>query len=188
MQFANGPADAHFPHHVFSPLPMLERFYGESDAREMIRMSQTGARGESPLLLAACRLEQLLLYALDKNTPPSTLSPSARIDSASPSCTFRTERCVSNSAPQAPAAETSSDKPLLRALGGFLPAGLVGNGSFVSSAGAARPSISARFAAISEFRLVVWWISHHWRARHEQLSADDCHQRGKEPHQTVWMD
>lgn len=107
-----------------------------------------GREGESPLLMGACRLEQLLLYALEKTTPLCTLSSSTRMYRASVSCTFRTDDWL-----QSRSRTTQSCcfryEGILRTLGGFLSAGLVGDSRIVSGAGAARASVSPGFAALS---------------------------------------
>jgi hypothetical protein len=52
---------------------------------------------------------------------------------------------------------------------------------------AARASVAAGFAAVSQLRLVLWRIAGDGRAGYEQLSADDGHQRGAKPDKDLWM-
>ena len=62
-------------------------------------------------------------------------------------------------------------------------AGLVAAAGFVvrfrACSGPPRPSVAARFASLSQFRLVLRRFARNRRARHEQLSADDRHQPGR---------
>src|SRR5271168_5577906 len=70
------------------------------------------------------------------------------------------------------------NEELLSALGGVLPAGLAGVGCCVAGCifiypGAAGASVTAGFAAVSEFGLVVWRVAGDWGTGYEQLSLDD---------------
>ena len=100
-------------------------------------------------------------------------------------------RSRDSSANRSCAAEHSRAEGLLCPLGGVLPPGLGAASHFNrcvrAHSSAARPSVTARFATISQFRLVLRRFARDWRARHEQLSADDCHQPGPHPHQALWM-
>jgi len=83
--------------------------------------------------------------------------------------------------------EHPRDQGLPCPLGGVLPPGLVRDDCFLACLGAEGASVAAGFAAVSKCRLVVWRFTGTWRARYEQLSADDRHQPSQEPDEGVWM-